>query len=636
MVSNGLQAAASPAIIARAQPTPTLTVAWVQRNPGPAAQNAPQTAYDPLRDELLLVWEDGRNDPLGVVDSYGIQYNSDIYARRYNAATGQAIAEEIAIAEDGEYPPGSGRYDNEQRPAVIFDAGGDRYVVSWQTFPDSVLASGDLHVTTCNDVDLRSFHPADGSLGEVIEDLAWYTSPPDLISPWGVYYDWSCQQDPVMTLLAPNTPLVLWHDHRERYERGPDGVVLEKDIYGQWLAGEERQVEEGFLVSRRDAASEIRLPRYQEHADVAGEGAQRLVVWEDERNSDASDGHGFREIVGRFIDFEDGALRAGKEIFIAHGQEGDGPEDYRLLTPRVAYLADKGVYVIVWAKAMHYADPQSVTYSLVMAMIDREGDMVQQPTPLADTCNHRMPVHDIACAAGRCVLAFRKQDLILYARLIIPQGAVSTDVRLEEAAGVYGYADIQPGAIRGDEASFFVSYVKGSEVHLARLDTVLPTWATPTPSPTLTPTPTPPSCGDAYEPDDAWEQASPFPLTTASQRRSFHQPGDVDFVRFSATRGETFAFTTNDLAPGVDTILTLLGPDGVSPMILNDDDPFHSPASRILWRASQSGEYFLKVVQVDATGGCDMAYTLTIDRIPPDDSALLYLPLLIPRPASAD
>ena len=287
------------------------------------------------------------------------------------------------------------------------------------------------------------------------------------------------------------------------------------------------------------------------------------------------------------------------------------------------------MYVVVWAKAMHYADPQRVTYSLVMAMIDREGDMVQQPTPLADTFNHRMPVHDIACAAGRCVLAFRKQDLILYARLIIPQGAVSTDVRLEEAAGVYGYADIQPGAIRGDEASFFVSYVKGSEMHLARLDTTLPIWATPTP--------TPPSCGDAYEPDDAWDQASAFPLTATSQRRSFHRPGDVDFVRFSAIRGETFTFATKDLASGVDTALTLLGPDGVSPMILNDDDPFHSPASRILWRASQSGEYFLKVAQVDAAGGCDMAYTLTIDRIPPDDSAsLLYLPLLIPRPASAD
>ena len=606
--------------------TPHITVAWVTRNPGPAAQSSPQTAYDPWRDQLLLVWEDGRHDPTGVVDYYGLEYNSDIYARRYDARTGQALATEIAIATDGEFPPGSGRYDNEQRPAVLFDPDDDRYIISWQTFPDSVLESGDLHVTTCNDINLRSFRPADESLGPIIEDLAWYTAPPNLISPWGVYYDWSCQQDPTMTLIAPRTPLVLWHDHRERYEQGPDGVMLAKDIYAQWLVNDERQIEESFLITRKDDQGNIRQPRYQEHVDLAGVGNERLVVWEDERRSAFISSHGFREIFGRFIAFEGNVLQAGKEFVIASGQEGTGADDYRLLAPQVGFLAEAGLYVVVWSRAMHYSSPQDVNYTLMMAMFDLEGSLVQGPTLLADTTAHRPQVHDLACVGGVCVLIFRNRDLQLYARLITSQGDVSNPIRIDASPGGYGYAHLQVGSIQNGVASFFASYVVGNEVHLARLDVEIPSSPTPTPYPTPTSTPSP--CADAYEPDDSLLHASPFTEAEHAQRRSFDHPGDVDYVRFMATAGETWIFATRNLALNVDTTLTLIGSDG-TPMIFNDDDPFTSPASRILWRPTQTGEYFLKIAQADTRGACYMSYTLTIERIPSfSQNVSIFLPML--------
>ena len=64
-------------------------------------------------------------------------------------------------------------------------------------------------------------------------------------------------------------------------------------------------------------------------------------------------------------------------------------------------------------------------------------------------------------------------------------------------------------------------------------------------------------------------------------------------------------------------------------MIFNDDDPFTSPASRILWRPSQTGEYFLKIAQADTRGACYMSYTLTIERIPSfSQDVSTFLPML--------
>jgi len=94
------------------------------------------------------------------------------------------------------------------------------------------------------------------------------------------------------------------------------------------------------------------------------------------------------------------------------------------------------------------------------------------------------------------------------------------------------------------------------------LATPLPTAVTtPTPAPTVPPTASPtatctstPDLRDPYEPDDT--QAKDIYLGQ-SQLHNFYPAGDVDRVRFLAKAGRLYRVYTSDLAPGVDTLLTV-------------------------------------------------------------------------------
>ncbi len=479
----------SQAASSASTPPPQATVLWHSINHGPAAQAHPQSAYDPTRDEILLVWEDARHDPRGMVDRYGFLYNGDIYARRFDASTGQPLNPGVPIAQDGEYPPGSGHYDNEQRPTLVFDHGRRGYIIAWQTLPDQVLVQGSLQTTTCYDIDLRAYWPEDDAMDTITEDLAWYQPPPDLVDPWGHPYDWSCQQDPVITLVAPSGALVFWHDHRERYQAAADGRPVEKDIYLQWLRGKHRMIPEALLVSRQDEVAEnasFRLPLRQEHPDVAGQGFQRLVVWEDERRSTTNQGHGFRDIMGRFVRYRFGDLSLGPEVTIALAQPGDGPDATTFLHPKVGYIPDEDVYVVVWAQTHPHISPTS--YVLNMAVVGADGTLQQPPTPLIDTQTSRDPAHDIACAANRCALIFRGDDGRYRLHILDRSGPLTQPQLLIQAQGNYGYGHIAVGPIQADESHFFVSLVdEDGQAHVLRLAI---TWFRP-PTPTPTPSPTP-------------------------------------------------------------------------------------------------------------------------------------------------
>ncbi|MBC7224292.1 MAG: hypothetical protein H5T59_08485, partial [Anaerolineae bacterium] len=151
-----------------------------------------------------------------------------------------------------------------------------------------------------------------------------------------------------------------------------------------------------------------------------------------------------------------------------------------------------------------------------------------------------------------------------------------------------------------------------------------PPTKTPTPTPTFTrtptPTPTPTPCTDPYEPDDVpWYARWVFP-NGWPQSRSFHQPGDVDYVRFFAEPGRTYTIRTFALNPpqANDTLITLLEPDGRSPIASNDDDAWNPPASRLVWTCTTPGDYFILIRQKNPTaGGCEYTYNLEVTgRVP--------------------
>ena len=89
--------------------------------------------------------------------------------------------------------------------------------------------------------------------------------------------------------------------------------------------------------------------------------------------------------------------------------------------------------------------------------------------------------------------------------------------------------------------------------------------------------------------------------------------GDSDYFRFTAERGQFYQI---DVVLGSlpDSVLVLLGPDGLE--LTYNDDYGDSWASRILWEAPESGDYYLVV---EANGSADVGtYTLTVSHIVDD------------------
>lgn len=100
--------------------------------------------------------------------------------------------------------------------------------------------------------------------------------------------------------------------------------------------------------------------------------------------------------------------------------------------------------------------------------------------------------------------------------------------------------------------------------------------------------------GDAYEPDDSMDEASEIALGE-SQTRTFHDEQDVDYVRFTASAGTAYVAYIDLTGSDMDSILSLLGPDGT---LLAENDDIEDPdyfglESRLYWTAPDSGDYYL-------------------------------------------
>jgi Tfp pilus assembly protein PilN len=130
-------------------------------------------------------------------------------------------------------------------------------------------------------------------------------------------------------------------------------------------------------------------------------------------------------------------------------------------------------------------------------------------------------------------------------------------------------------------------------------------------TPTATPTPTP-NPRDEYETDD-------FEYTDIilgqSQRHNFNPIYDVDKVKFLAKVGRFYRVFTFDLAPGVDTFLTV-GVGGT--VYTNDDARPQDLSSELIFHvpADQDVEAFVKVTNRGQYGP-DMWYQIAVEEIVP-------------------
>ena len=435
---------------------------WQVLNSGQAAQTFSDVAYDSKRDHTLLVWQDGRNDPKGLVDQYGFSSNGDIFAREYDA-DGQSLGGEIAVATRGEWR-NTERYDNESRPRTVYHPVLDRYLVTWSMYPDSVLQAGDLKTTTCEDVAYREITPLTHELSTPLLDLAWYTPPANLIDPWGNHYDWSCQQDPVITYAKGSQSLVFWQDHRERFAKN-QGKVVEKDVYAQLVDRSGKSKTEGYLISFDTAGR--RLPLHQERPEIIKGKNNWLVVWADERRSDKSEYVGFREIYGRYLTAESATIKLGKEVLLAKGMPGE----LKLHSPKVGYLDAWDRYVVIFTRSRNYQDKNSRQDDLMFVMIDSRGNIVSQPQVIADTQSNNGHAPSLACKKDRCLLVYRRDTGPMYGRLILADGFVTPAFVFDYLDRYHTYSHTTAGQVVGERVDFYTTYTVGKQIFLAKVVT---------------------------------------------------------------------------------------------------------------------------------------------------------------------
>jgi len=99
---------------------------------------------------------------------------------------------------------------------------------------------------------------------------------------------------------------------------------------------------------------------------------------------------------------------------------------------------------------------------------------------------------------------------------------------------------------------------------------------------------------DEYEPDDVYGQATWITVNGGAQAHNFHDEGDYDWVRFTASEGHNYVIETFNLAARCDTLVHLYDTDGTT-LIMQDDDGGGGRASRIAWTAGSGGTYFVRV-----------------------------------------
>ena len=168
----------------------------------------------------------------------------------------------------------------------------------------------------------------------------------------------------------------------------------------------------------------------------------------------------------------------------------------------------------------------------------------------------------------------------------------------------------------------------------------------------------PPCAGDIYEQDDSPAQARGIDTSgTNPQRRNFclgispwYPDDDWAFFYVNASPGSpaTMTMRTTSLAPMVDTVLELFGPNAATTdyRLEKDDDSGGGFASLITYNFTQTGSYYLKVTSlgfasaaaklkaldlpVPATDGVNRDYTLLVSG-GPSLSPRLYLPVVIKK-----
>ena len=132
------------------------------------------------------------------------------------------------------------------------------------------------------------------------------------------------------------------------------------------------------------------------------------------------------------------------------------------------------------------------------------------------------------------------------------------------------------------------------------------------------------SGGDPYEPDDPGTGDPPWIANDELQERSFYPEGDVDYARFRVKSGSWYEVSTQDLAPLVDTFLTVQ----IGAILYENDDGGAEPlASRVTFQAAETTDALITVINSQGVYNTTQTYRLYAGEIPvPTPTATLTPP----------
>lgn len=136
--------------------------------------------------------------------------------------------------------------------------------------------------------------------------------------------------------------------------------------------------------------------------------------------------------------------------------------------------------------------------------------------------------------------------------------------------------------------------------------------ATPPPSQATTT----PIFVDLLEPNNTFGEARQIlPNATSTCRLTLWPPGDLDYFVFPVKEGTFYRVLTDQLSPGLDTVLALYDASG-NQIAENDDiGGVGNLNSQVIYQSRQTGVYYARVVNKSAADPASLTYCFTISAV---------------------
>lgn len=346
-------------------PTPTPTVTPTGPTPTPTTtptlwiKTEPVVAYNPDRDEYLIVWSDCRNNPGAPYDCvYGKQDYSDIYARRL-AGNGTPLGSDIAIA--------TGRL-GQRLPSVAYLPTNRTYLIAWQQHKKDFMQEADPDRSFYlygYDVFGQRLSETGALLGGAIRLSEQFGNP---ANPDPDDHQWHPEVEPHP---SDGSFLVAWHDGRTRqlypdlYRDDENDRTTFKDIHAQVVEanGALRGSNVALTLDPNNTDFQIigNAKRIQQYASIVynSQDNRYFAVWEDDR-AGTGNPHAYAplyydrldmDIYGGFFDANGAPLGANFLIYA-----GVGAQRYA----RVAYNSRDSEYLVVFQEFIEGASYRKV------------------------------------------------------------------------------------------------------------------------------------------------------------------------------------------------------------------------------------------------------------------------------------